>query len=143
MGLQKGHLMNKRVFIDTSFIIAIMNPNDQYNALAQKFIHDLFQDYEVWTSEAVLFELGNAFAKTNRELVNKFVTNLRRSTYVHIIWGNEVLFQKALALYSQHHDKNWSLTDCLSFIIMNENNVHIAYSSDHHFEQAGFQYILR
>lgn len=86
MGLQKiGPLMNKRVFIDTSFIIAILNPNDQYNKIAQKYIQDLFQDYEVWTSEAVLFELGNAFAKTNRELVNKFISNLRRSNYVHII----------------------------------------------------------
>ena len=135
--------MNKRVFIDTSFIIAILNPNDQYNKIAQKYINDLFQDYEVWTSEAVLFELGNAFAKTNRELVNRFISNLRRSNYVHIIWGSEILFQKALTIYSQHQDKNWSLTDCLSFIIMNENDLNVAYSSDHHFEQAGFQYILR
>jgi uncharacterized protein len=135
--------MNKRVFVDTSYIIAILNPNDQYNKIAQEYIQDLFQDYEVWTSEAVLFELGNAFAKTNRELVTRFVSNLRRSVYVHIIWGNEILFQEALGLYSRHQDKNWSLTDCLSFIIMRENDISIAYSSDHHFEQAGFHYILQ
>jgi len=135
--------MNKRVFVDTSFIIAILNPKDQYNNIAQKLVQDLFQDHEVWISEAVLFELGNAFAKTNREIVNRFISNLRRSSYVHVVWGNEVLFQKALALYSQDQDKNWSLTDCLSFIIMNENDLIIAYSSDHHFEQAGFQYILQ
>lgn len=108
--------MNKRVFVDTSFIIAILNPNDQYNKIAQNFTTDLFQDHEVWTSEAVLFELGNAFAKTNKEIVSRFVSNLRRSPYVKIVWGNEGLFQQALALFTQHQDKNWSLTDCLSFI---------------------------
>lgn len=135
--------MNKRVFVDTSFIIAILNPHDHYNKIAQNFTKDLFQGHEVWTSEAVLFELGNAFAKTDREVVSKFVSHLRRSPYVTIVWGHEALFQQALVLFTQHQDKNWSLTDCLSFIIMKENNLHIAYSSDHHFEQAGFQHILR
>jgi len=110
--------MNKRIFLDTSFIIAVLNPNDKFNNIAQKLIADLFQDYEVWTSEAVLFELGNAFSKANKVLVTKFLSNLRRAPYVNIVWGNEILFQKALTLYSQHQDKNWSLTDCLSFIIM-------------------------
>jgi predicted nucleic acid-binding protein len=135
--------MNKRVFVDTSFIIAILNPKDQYNNIAQKLVKDLFQDHDVWISEAVLFELGNAFSKTNRDVVSRFISNLRRSPYVNIVWGNEALFQQALTLFTQHQDKNWSLTDCLSFIIMKENALTIAYSSDHHFEQAGFQYLLR
>lgn len=134
--------MNKRVFIDTSFIIALLNPNDKFNKIAQEYTHHLFVDHEVWTSEAVLFELGNTFTKSNRELVKIFISNLRRSPYVHIVWGNKDLFQKALVLYSQHDDKRWSLTDCLSFIIMNEHDLSIAYSSDHHFEQAGFHYVL-
>ena len=73
--------MNKRVFVDTSFIIAILNPKDQYNNIAQKLVKDLFQDHDVWISEAVLFELGNAFSKTNRELVNRFISNLLRCIF--------------------------------------------------------------
>ena len=73
--------MNKRVFVDTSFIIAILNPKDQYNNIAQKLVKDLFQDQDVWISEAVLFELGNAFSKTNRELVNRFISNLLRCIF--------------------------------------------------------------
>lgn len=53
------------------------------------------------------------------------------------------LFIKALERYDTFTDKEWSLTDCLSFEVMDENDIVLAYSSDHHFEQAGFQYALR
>jgi len=46
-------------------------------------------------------------------------------------------------MYTQYLDKNWSLTDCLSLMVMKENDISIVYSSDHHFEQAGFQYTLK
>ena len=45
-------------------------------------------------------------------------------------------------MYVEFTDKRWSLTDCLSFIVMKDNGISVAYSSDHHFEQAGFQYTL-
>jgi hypothetical protein len=37
-------------------------------------------------------------------------------------------------------DKEWSLTDCISFVAMNERNITDALTSDHHFEQAGFEF---
>ncbi len=41
------------------------------------------------------------------------------------------------------HPKNWSLTDCISFVVMQEHGIHEALTADHHFEQVGFQVLLK
>ncbi len=40
-------------------------------------------------------------------------------------------------------DKDWSLTDCISFAVMQERSLTEALTSDHHFEQAGFTALLK
>ena len=54
-----------------------------------------------------------------------------------------VLFREALALYRQHQDKEWGLTDCSSFVIMRRLGLTESLTFDHHFEQAGFVALLR
>ena len=48
-----------------------------------------------------------------------------------------------LALYANRTDKDWSLTDCISFVVMNERGITDALTGDHHFEQAGFAALLK
>jgi predicted nucleic acid-binding protein len=52
------------------------------------------------------------------------------------------LFAAGWALYSQRLDKEWGLTDCISFSVMIERQITDAFTSDHHFEQAGFRKLL-
>jgi hypothetical protein len=53
------------------------------------------------------------------------------------------LFEQGLDLYRSRADKEWSLTDCIFFVVMTEHGLTDALSSDHHFEQAGFRALLR
>jgi len=53
------------------------------------------------------------------------------------------LFTKAVKFYSERMDKEWSLTDCISFVVMKERKLTTALTTDHHFEQAGFRALLR
>jgi predicted nucleic acid-binding protein len=46
-------------------------------------------------------------------------------------------------LYRGRPDKEWSLTDCISFVVMGERSLTEALTSDHHFEQAGFTALLK
>jgi uncharacterized protein len=55
---------------------------------------------------------------------------------------SEELLMRSLERYASYQDKDWSLTDCISFEVMEEHEIMLAYSSDHHFEQAGFKYVL-
>jgi len=45
-------------------------------------------------------------------------------------------------LYQQRPDKEWGLTDCISFVVMQEQGISEAFTSDHHFTQAGFTILL-
>jgi len=53
------------------------------------------------------------------------------------------IFDQALDFYHQHHDKQWSLTDCTSFIVMQQRGITEALTGDRHFEQAGFTALLK
>jgi len=60
-----------------------------------------------------------------------------------LIWINQNLFDESWNLYKDRIDKEWSLTDCTSIAIMSENRISTAFTSDHHFEQAGFKILLK
>jgi len=48
-----------------------------------------------------------------------------------------------MAQFRQRRDKGWSLTDCISFLAMQRHGLAEALTADHHFEQAGFNILLR
>jgi len=50
--------------------------------------------------------------------------------------------EDALALYARRADKDWSVTDCVSFVVMEEHGLKEALTADHHFAQAGFHTLL-
>jgi predicted nucleic acid-binding protein len=68
---------------------------------------------------------------------------LRANPDVSVIACTEQLFQEGLDLYERRPDKDWSLTDCISFVVMKKAGISDALTGDHHFEQAGFTAILK
>jgi hypothetical protein len=53
------------------------------------------------------------------------------------------MLDRGLTLFSRRPDKEWSLTDCTSFVVMQQERLTDALTTDHHFEQAGFRALLR
>jgi predicted nucleic acid-binding protein len=53
------------------------------------------------------------------------------------------LFDQGIEFYQCRPDKAWSLTDCLSFVVMTDLGISEALTGDHHFEQAGFRALLK
>lgn len=136
-------MSKKGVFLDTSFVVAIINKDDSLHQAALEFEKELKQYTDIWITEPILFEIGNIFSKSNKTQVAQFIQSCYESHRIHVINLDDGLLQLTLHYYTQYSDKDWSLTDCLLFAVMKENDIHIAYSSDHHFEQAGFQFTLK
>ena len=135
--------MNKReIFLDTSFVVAIINNDDQFHKAALDLEKDLKTYVAVWITEAILIEIGNTFSKSNKGPVSDFIQYCYKSPRIHVVNTDEGLLREALLIF-KYTDKDWSLTDCISFVVMKREGIDIAYSSDHHFEQAGFHYILK
>lgn len=130
------------VFADTSFYIAICNPRDQLHKPAV----DVARDFRgtVITTEFVLIELGNWLSKSgDRDVFVRLVETLRDDPNCRIQPAEQSLFQRGYALYAARLDKDWSLTDCISIVVMQDEGLSEALTADHHFEQAGFQIALK
>jgi hypothetical protein len=120
-------------------------PRDKYHRAAQKLLRDVSEaNFSMVTTTAILIEIGNALAREPLRLAGaKYIREILKRDDFEVVTVGEDLFEKGLALYEQRPDKEWSLTDCISFIVMRELNINLALTSDHHFEQAGFRVLLQ
>ena len=140
-----------RVFIDTSFVVALVNEKDQHHNRAAE-LADLFDGYPLMTTDAVLLEVGKALARSFKEQASEIIEDFLTSDEVEIVNLNAVLFQEAFELYRAHEafelyrahkDKAWGMTDCVSFIVMRGRGIEAALTNDKDFRQAGFNALMR
>jgi uncharacterized protein len=130
------------VFADTSYYIALVNPRDEFSSEAIRVTEQLRGT--CLTTAWVITELGNFFSGAeNRPLFLELLAELHRDDSVHVVPPTLELFNAGLDLYARRMDKDWSLTDCISFEIMRRHQISDALTTDHHFEQAGFRALLK
>ncbi len=95
------------------------------------------------TTQFILIEIANGLSSLKfRQDAAKIIYTLEESPFVEIIPVTPELFKKSLELYEQRQDKDWGLTDCTAFVVMNENDLTDALTTDEHFRQAGFNALL-
>ena len=129
-------------FADTYFFLALLFENDEAHAEAQARVANL--SGRLYTSVWVLTEVADALAMPGRrQQFLPLLQFLRASPLVVIVPAEQSLFDRAVELYDQRPDKAWSLTDCTSFTIMNDHGLREALTGDHHFEQAGFNVLMK
>lgn len=129
------------VFADTSYYVALLNPGDEFHLRAREQTEAI--DGPLVTTEWVLLELANYLRKTeNRHLFVALYEDLKSDGRVMIVPASTERFEEGVARYKDRPDKDWSLTDCSSFLAMERNEMTDALTVDHHFEQAGFTILL-
>ncbi len=126
-----------RIFIDTGFVIALINTNDFYHAKALQ-LAERFSAYPAVTTDAVLFEIGNALSRTAKQQAVDIINYFKESHEISIIFVDSLLFDKGLTQFARYKDKTWGLVDCISFVVMQEQGITEALTFDKHFSQAGF-----
>jgi predicted nucleic acid-binding protein len=132
----------KPVFVDTSFFIALLSPTDLRHAKAVEWSESWLGRQVV--TEYVLVELGAALSRgRDRSLFVPFVETLLADSGTSFIPASASLFRRGLALFGARNDKSWSLTDCISFVIMKQRRLTDALTTNRHFEQAGFTALLK
>ncbi len=125
------------------FYLALLNTRD----VAHKAAHHWQQASnirEIVTTSWVLLELADAMHLPHERVVAiRFVTLLRTAVKTRIMPASEELLERGFALYANRRDKAWSLTDCLSFVVMADERLTEALTGDHHFVQAGYHALMR
>ncbi len=132
----------KPVFADTSYYLALVNPKDPRHDLAVKRGDNLLG--RIFVTEYVLVELGSALSHgSDRVVFLELLEDLGKQDSITIISPSETLFRQGVALFAARPDKEWSLVDCISFIVMKQRRLEEALTTDRHFVQAGFRALLR
>lgn len=134
----------KEIFLDAAYVIALSSPKDQYHNRAKLIAEQLEVDgSRMITTRAVILEIGNALSKQQyREAAIELLDSLEEDSNVEIIPLTENLYRRGFQLFQERSDKEWGITDCISFVIMKDRNLMDALTTDEHFKQAGFKVLL-
>ena len=127
-----------RVFLDTGYLIAIVNKKDNLHNIAisasQKFYGPFF------TTELVLVELANSLClSSQRQLAVRIIEKIQADPLTTIIPFSAEKFKETFAFYKRRSDKSWGMIDCFSFIVMDELSIKQALTFDEHFRQVGYK----
>lgn len=132
----------RKIFLDTSGILALLNKRDTLHGVAIEANKILENSPTLFIiSDYIVLEICNALAK-HKLLGIKTLSYLFTSQDIELVKINENIWQESLNIYQQYHDKTWGLTDITSFVIMQKQGIDEAFTADHHFEQFGFKILL-
>lgn len=140
--------MSRFVFWDTSAFLTLVNMRDTLHEQAVAVSKALAgESAHLLTTDAVLTEIANGLSKVSqRQLAHRIIVMVQQSVVLRkaeIVQINAEIWQRGWQLYGARFDKEWGLTDCMSFVVMQDKGVFEAFTFDSHFEQAGFVRLMR
>ena len=133
------------VFADTVYWIATALPKDQWHVAAQEARRRLGR-VELVTTDEVLAEFLAALSRGGprvRSAAARTVRAMLSGSTVRVIPQSRSSFMKALDRYEARGDKEYSLQDCASMIVMEAESITQILTNDRHFEQEGFTVLMR
>ena len=132
------------VFVDTSGFYALLVKKDQHHEQARTWLEQASQQQKrLLTTDYVLDETATLLKMRGwRHLLPAFFDSVMESEACRVNWTDSSLFRQTVRFALKHQDKEWSFTDCLSFVVMRRESSFHALTSDAHFPQAGFTRLL-
>jgi predicted nucleic acid-binding protein len=129
-------------FMDTYALIAWINTRDAAHQPVKSYL-DAFSG-RIVTTEWVLLEFADAFSMSStKPFAIEAIKRIHRLPMFLVVGFDPAVYQAGFDLYEARLDKDWPLTDCISFAVMTERGLTEALTADHHFEQAGFRAVFR
>lgn len=132
----------RAAFADTHYFFAFANEHDASHQKAVDFTRNFTGT--LFTTEWVLTEVADGWCRGHRRSHFAILWNeVRLNPNIQLVRFSADLFEAGIELYINRPDKEWSLTDCISFVVMQREGLREALTADRHFEQAGFVALLK
>jgi uncharacterized protein len=128
-------------FLDTSFIIALELKDEKQHQVATSYWQSIAGTSPTLATTSYVFDEVVTFfnSRSRHDKAVEVGNRLINSTAINLIQVDELLFLEGWQYFQQHQDKSYSLTDCISFLVMQRFKIQIALTLDRHFIQAGFE----
>ena len=134
------------IFVDTAGWGNLLDPSQSLHAEALTVYRKASRKRHTFvTTNYILIELVALLTsplRISRPKIVAFVDSVKASKRVELVHIDHTMDEKAWRLLRDRQDKDWSLVDCSSFVVMQNRGIFKALTSDHHFEQAGFRCLL-
>jgi predicted nucleic acid-binding protein len=131
--------------MDSAGFLSLWDASDSFHRSALQLQGELVRKrYRFYVTDYVVDETTTLLRiRHSHSAAVDFLETVEGSESLHLEWITPERFDAAATLFRRFSDKEWSFTDCVSFVTMRELRIQEAFSSDHHFEQAGFVPLLR
>jgi predicted nucleic acid-binding protein len=132
------------IFVDTAYWVARIDKRDQWKSRVIDVTKQL-TTAQLITTELVLVEVLNYFSSYRSEVrqeVGSIIQSCLDELDIKVVWQTQELFKSGLSLYQSRLDKGYSLTDCVSMVVMKQAGIQNILTHDHHFTQEGFTILL-
>jgi uncharacterized protein len=128
------------LFIDAGYLIALEAADDQNHDAALRHWRGFLQSLPPLVTTSYVFDEVVTFFNSRRRNAKavEIGNSLLRSSAVEFVHVDEQLFYEGWQFFQRHRDKSYSLTDCVSFVLMERRGIREALTFDRHFAQAGF-----
>jgi uncharacterized protein len=129
------------LFLDANYVVALEVSDDQHHHEAAHHWATLIDSpFSLVTTSYVLDEIVTFLnSRRQHDKALRAGNNLLSASHIQMIHVDEALFYEGWQYFEQHADKTFSLTDCISFVLMNKLGIEEALTFDKHFAQAGFR----
>jgi uncharacterized protein len=133
------------LFLDTSYTYALVNRRDEWHEQAVRWRRELAEERrKLITTQLIIVEIADGLASIRfRDQALEIIKALQSSPLVEVVPLTSDLLADAIDLYSRRSDKDWGLTDCVSFVVMSDRGLMESLTVDKHFQEAGFRALLR
>jgi hypothetical protein len=130
-----------KLFVDSSAWTALFNRRDKYHSRARQMMLDAdSRNFELITTDYVLDEvITNLQSGVDHATAEKFGNWVLQQKNVQLERITEAIWNEAWSLFQQYDDKDFSFTDCTSFVVMRQHKLRDVFTFDHHFAQMGFR----
>jgi predicted nucleic acid-binding protein len=130
-----------RLFVDTGGWVGLFAEGDKYHLQASRAFRRIQgQPVQLLTSDYVFDETLTHLQKFyGRQTAIRCGRWILTSYFVEMARIDDEVWETAWEMFQAYRDKEWSFTDCTSFVLMQQHHLWQVFAFDHHFEQAGFQ----
>jgi len=133
------------VFVDSAGFLALWDASDSHHRAAVQLQEEFVRgNRRFLTTEYIVDETVTLLlVRHSHAAAADFLHTIEGSESLRLEWIDPARFHAASAWFRKHADKSWSFTDCVSFVVMRELRLREAFTTDHHFRQAGFIPLLK